>query len=130
MPPNPSELLMRPEMDALVKELRSSFDFIVIDTPPLSYVADAFVLSKYADHILFVIRQDYTPNAALQSLEEFYQMGKLTGVSILFNDLRKSGLGYGYGGGYGYGYGYNYNGYSYGYGVGKKKNKDEGYYSE
>lgn len=125
MPPNPSELLIRPAMDKLVKDLRQNFDFIVIDTPPLSFVADAFVISKYADHSIFVIRQNFTPNLALQSLEEFYQMGKLTNISILFNDLRKSGLGYGYGG-YGYGYGY---GYSYDYGIGKK-DVTGGYYDE
>lgn len=129
MPPNPSELLIRPAMDQLMSELRAKFDFIVIDTPPLSFVADAFVISKYADHSIYVIRQNFTPNIALQSLEEFYQMGKLTNISILFNDLRKSGLGYGYGG-YGYGYGYGY--YSYGYGLnGRQKKQREGsYYSE
>lgn len=125
MPPNPSELLLRPEMENLMTELRKSFDFVVIDTPPISFVADAFVLSSYADHTLFVIRQDFTPNVALKSLDEFYQMGKLTNVSILFNDLRKSGFGYGYGS-YGYGYGY---GYRYGYGYGKKDNTG-GYYTE
>jgi len=81
----------------------------------------------YADHTLYVIRQDFTPNAALQSLEEFYQTGKLQNISILFNDLRKTGFGYGYGyGGYGYGYNYGY-GYRNGY-SGKKENND--YYSE
>jgi len=107
MPPNPSELLLRPAMKELIDELRLSFDFVIIDTPPLSYVADAFVLSIYADHTLYVVRQDFTPLAVLRTLEDFYQMGKLTNISILFNDLRKTGLGYGYGG-YGYGYGYKY----------------------
>ena len=93
MPPNPSELLIRPAMDNLMAELREKFDFIIIDTPPLSFVADAFVISKYADHSIYVIRQDFTPNVALQSLEEFYQMGKLTNISILFNDLEKIRLG-------------------------------------
>ncbi|HEY9049479.1 MAG TPA: polysaccharide biosynthesis tyrosine autokinase [Ohtaekwangia sp.] len=125
MPPNPSELLIRPAMEKLINHLKEQFDYVIMDTPPLSYVTDAFVLSTFADHTLFVIRQNYTPRAALQSLEEFYATGKLSNISILFNDLRKSGLGYGYGG-YGYGYGY---GYNYGYGYGIKKNKSgEGYY--
>ncbi len=122
MPPNPSELLLRPAMSKLISELRERFDFVVIDTPPLSFVADAFVLSTYADHTLYVIRQDFTPNMALTSLEEFYETGKFTNISILFNDLRKSGLGYGYDYGYGYGYGYDY-----GY---KKNDKSSGYYNE
>ncbi|RAW01476.1 capsular biosynthesis protein [Pseudochryseolinea flava] len=131
-PPNPSELLMRPAMEKLMANLRDQFDYIIVDTPPLSYVSDAFVLSKYADHSLFLVRQDFTPKTALLSLDDFFVAGKLSKISILFNDLRKTGLGYGYGN-YGYGYGYGYGGgYGYGYGInlGKKKKDDgEGYYS-
>lgn len=121
MPPNPSELLLRPKMDDLLKLLREQFDCIVIDTPPLSFVADAFVLSKYADHSIFVVRQDFTPRAALTSLQEYFATRKLTNISVLFNDLQKSGPGYGY-------YNHSYSGYGYyGYGYGQKSN-DEGYY--
>jgi capsular exopolysaccharide synthesis family protein len=119
MPPNPSELLIRPVMDNLMNDLRQQFDFIIMDTPPLSFVADAFVLSKYADHTLFVIRQDFTPKTALYSLDDYYTTGKLPKVSILFNDLQKSGLGYGYDR-YGYGYGY--------FSSGQREDKS-GYYS-
>ena len=111
MPPNPSELLLRTEMDELIAKLRSSYDFVVIDTPPLSLVSDAFVLARYADHTLYVIRQNFTPRIAITSLDENYTSGKLSNISILFNDLKKTGLGYGYGGyGYSYGYGYGYGG--------------------
>jgi capsular exopolysaccharide synthesis family protein len=128
MPPNPSELLLRPAMDKLIGELRKDFDFIVVDTPPLSFVADAFMLSRHADHTIYVVRQDYTPRTAVQALDEYYSTGKLTNISILFNDLRKSGMGYGYGAGYGYGYGYNY-GYG-GNGLKKRKGTNHGYYSD
>jgi capsular exopolysaccharide synthesis family protein len=129
MPPNPSELLLRPAMEELVSYLRGKFDYVIIDTPPLSLVTDAFVLSKYVNHTLFVIRQDYTPKEALHSFDEFYRSGRLLRVSVLFNDLRKSGLGYGYGGysyGYGYGTGYHYGGY---YGRKKGRNGSD-YYQE
>jgi len=124
MPPNPSELLLRPAMSELIEKLKERFDYIIIDTPPITLVTDAFVLSNYADHILFIVRQDYTPREALVSLEEFHSSGKLRNVSILFNDLRKSGLGYGYGS-YGYGQGYGY-GYGYGYGESAGKGKKKG----
>lgn len=122
MPPNPSELLIRPKMKALIDALQHEFDYVIVDTPPLSLVADAFVLSRFANHTIFVVRQDYTPKAALNVLEEHFSNGKLSNISILFNDLKKTGLGYGYGHGYGYGYGY---GYNYNKGLGKKIN---GYY--
>jgi capsular exopolysaccharide synthesis family protein len=130
MPPNPSELLLKPILGDLLNDLKQRYDFIIIDTPPLGLVTDAFVLSRYADHMLFVVRQSYTPKAALYTLDEYYVSGKLNNLSILFNDLRKTGLGYGYGYKYGYGYGYGY-GYAYGYGFGKKKSKNgSDYYAD
>lgn len=108
-PPNPSELLLKPQMKELVEQLQHRYDFIVLDTPPMGLVTDAFVLAEFASHILFVVRQGFTPMPVLESLEEYHQRGKLPNISIVFNDLRKSGLGYGYGSyGYGYGYGYGY----------------------
>ncbi|MFN5555526.1 MAG: polysaccharide biosynthesis tyrosine autokinase, partial [Chryseotalea sp.] len=87
-PPNPSELLLKPQMKELVEHLRQRYDFIVLDTPPLGLVTDAFVLAALANHILFVVRQGFTPLPVLQSLEEYHQRGKLQNISIVFNDLR------------------------------------------
>jgi capsular exopolysaccharide synthesis family protein len=126
VPPNPSELLMRKEMAELILKLREEYDYVLIDTPPVGIVTDAFVLAPLADHVLFVVRQNYTPRVVLRALEEYHHNGKFEKASIVFNDLRKSGFGYGYGyKSYSY-YGYD-RGYSYYYGRKKKKNGD-GYY--
>ncbi len=121
VPPNPAELMLRPLMDKMMEELRLEFDFIILDTPPVALVTDAFVLSKYADHSLFLVRQNYTPRMVLHTIQDYYQDNRIKNISILLNDIYKSGLGYGYGYGYGYSYGY---GYGYGYGNGY------GYYEE
>lgn len=111
VPPNPSELLMTDRFEELIKEALETYDYIVVDTPPLALVTDAFILAKFADHIVFITRQNFTPKAFLNDVNELYNSGKLKNISILLNDIYKSGLGYGYG--YGHGYGYNY-GYGYG----------------
>src|SRR5690606_7371592 len=49
VPPNPSELLLTARMDAFMEEVRKRYDYIIIDSPPLAIVTDAFVLSNYAD---------------------------------------------------------------------------------
>ena len=71
VPPNPSELLSSPRMRKLLIELRSQFDLIVIDTPPVLPVVDALVLSELADSTLLVARQGMTPQT---SLRRAYQM--------------------------------------------------------
>lgn len=121
VPPNPSELLLTSRMREFMTLARSRYDFIILDTPPLGIVTDAFSLAQYADHSLFLVRQNYTPKILLKNIEDYYGSGKLKNISLVFNDIYKSGLGYGYGYG-GYGYGYNY-------GYGKSKN-GYGYYSE
>ncbi len=124
VPPNPSELLLSPRMTQFIDEARAKYDFIIIDTPPMAIVTDAFVLAPFADHMLFLVRQNYTPKMLIKNVNDFYVSGKLKNISIVLNDIYKSGPGYGYGG-----YGYDY--YSYGYGYGNKKGKDGyGYYSE
>jgi len=119
VPPNPSELLLTDRFETLIKEALAEYDYIIIDSPPLAIVTDAFVLSKYADHTIFVTRQNFTPKSFLHDIQEFYNSGKLKNLSIVLNDIYKSGLGYGYGYGYSYGYGYGY----------VTKNHGKGYYS-
>lgn len=118
VPPNPSELVLGSRMEAFFREARARYDYIIVDSPPLAIVADAFILADKADHMIFVTRQDYTPKQMLKSLDEHYKSGRIKNISLLLNDIFKSGPGYGYGYSYGYGYGY-----------GKKKN-GHGYYTD
>jgi capsular exopolysaccharide synthesis family protein len=120
VPPNPSELILSKRMGEFMKLAKEKFDIVIIDSPPLAIVADAFELAKFSDHTIFLVRQDYTPKAMLRAIEDFHSSGKLSNVSIVLNDIYRSGLGYGYGYGYTYGYGYY-----------KAKHKNgEGYYSD
>ncbi len=126
VPPNPSELLLTHKMSRFIEEAKERYDYIIIDTPPLALVTDAFVMADHADHILFMVRQNFTPKSLLINIHDFYATGKIKHISIVLNDIYKSGPGYGYGYGYEYGYGY-------GYGLrsnGKKKHHGHGYYSE
>ncbi len=108
IPPNPTELLMRPAMDDLMAKLKSTYAYIVIDTAPVGLVSDAFALMKYADASLFVARQGYTPRPQIEYVNGLYKEGKIRNVGFVLNDVPTS-RGYGYGpyryGGYGnYGY--------------------------
>nr|WP_239579288.1 polysaccharide biosynthesis tyrosine autokinase [Microlunatus panaciterrae] len=71
IPPNPSELLGSPTMEKVVAELRSSYDVVVIDSPPLLPVTDAAVTSVQADGVLFVVRHGKTRrDQVLQSMSQ------------------------------------------------------------
>ncbi|PZU94485.1 MAG: lipopolysaccharide biosynthesis protein [Pseudanabaena sp.] len=53
---NPSGLLDSPKLGATIKELYNHYDFIIIDTPPLSIAADAIILGQLSDNILLIAR--------------------------------------------------------------------------
>ncbi|MCB0473629.1 MAG: polysaccharide biosynthesis tyrosine autokinase, partial [Flavobacteriaceae bacterium] len=60
IPPNPSELILNEQMGHLMDYLKKSYDYIIIDTPPVGLVSDAIELFRYADAVMYVIRQNYT----------------------------------------------------------------------
>ncbi|MEJ7676478.1 MAG: hypothetical protein WKG06_01070 [Segetibacter sp.] len=82
----------------------------------MGLVSDAKVLSRFADAIIFIVRQRYTPKKQLEFINELFVKKTFSNLSLLVNDVKlngaKSYYGYGYSYGYGYGYGskmtYNY----------------------
>lgn len=100
-------------MRALIKDLKSKYDIIILDTAPSELLADAPLLGKYVDAALYVIRYDYTK---LREIREGVESLALSGIDMLgyvFNGDNSSG-------GQGYGYGYrrygNYGSYGSHYG--------------
>jgi tyrosine-protein kinase len=57
LPLNPSELLGSSQMAAVLRTLRSTYDFVLIDAPPVLEVTDAAVVAARADGVLVVVRQ-------------------------------------------------------------------------
>jgi chain length determinant protein tyrosine kinase EpsG len=60
LPPNPQELLSRPAFAALVKDLQSLYDVVILDTPPASRYADAQSITFRAGDALVVARKNHT----------------------------------------------------------------------
>ncbi len=119
IPPNPSELILGDSMQEMIEELKKTYDYIVLDTPPVGLVSDAMELSQFCDVTLYVIRQNFTKKEMLTLLNNRTKRGELNNVSVIFNGYENKAK---YGVGYGYGYGY---GYSYGYGYGSGYHEEE-----
>ncbi len=58
--PNPSELLGSDRMKQMLKLLHEKFSMIIMDTPPIEFIADALVLNSLVHNILFVVRYGKT----------------------------------------------------------------------
>ncbi|MBS2211491.1 polysaccharide biosynthesis tyrosine autokinase [Carboxylicivirga mesophila] len=59
-PPNPSELIENENTEKLLEELREQYDFIIIDSAPVSLTSEGSVLSKFSDMVLYVLRMKHT----------------------------------------------------------------------
>lgn len=144
IPPNPAELLSSQEMEQLLEELGQVYDYIFIDTPPVTVVTEAAAMAKAASGVILVIRQNNTIYESIDRARDSLNLASAKILGYILNDVDTGAYGYGYGkygrygkarrysyrkgyGGYGYGYGYGYdysNNYgSYGYGYGYKDRK-------
>ncbi len=61
IPRNPSELLSSRKMRSVLDELRSKFDYVIIDSPPIMPLTDACVIGSQADGVIFVVQAHRTP---------------------------------------------------------------------
>lgn len=102
IPPNPSELIASIETKKLFEKLSKIYDYIIIDTPPIGLVTDAFLLMEHADVNLFIARQDFTVKKIFESIIKDIEQKELPNFSILINDVKPQKGSYGYGYGYGY----------------------------
>ena len=123
IPPNPAELIASEKCDEFFKLLKEKYDYIIIDTPPLGLVTDAFLLMRFADVKLFIVRQGLTNKNIFGSIIKDLEDRGID-ASIVINGIQTN-KGY-YGKRYGsYRYGY---GYAYGYGYGRYGSQHSGYY--
>ena len=99
IPPNPSELISREQLDRAIQHLRNHYDFVLLDTPPVGLVSDTLSIARTADLSLFVCRADYTPRNSFELINSLKAEEKLPKLNIVLNgmDLKKKKYGYYYG---------------------------------
>jgi polysaccharide biosynthesis transport protein len=96
---NPTELLAGHRMRSLVEELAKRFDIVLIDSPPVLPVADALILSGYANAVLLVVAAGHTRRAELRRAAEKLAQASAPVVGAVLNKATAQD-GYGYYGGY------------------------------
>ena len=123
IPPNPTELLSRKNLEEVLDLLNEEYDYIILDTAPVGLVTDTLQIARFANVSCFVCRADYTPKTSISLLNSLVQDGKLPNASIVLNGVdmskKKHSYYYSYGhyGKYGYSYYGSYGKYSkYSYG--------------
>ena len=97
IPPNPTELLQSQATAKLLAELRSMYDLVIIDAPPLLPVADAAILAREVDGAIVVVHYGRTTKDQLQSAHNRLDAVDARVLGVAMNMSPKQGLrGYGY----------------------------------
>jgi tyrosine-protein kinase Etk/Wzc len=106
LPPNPSELILTNTMKTLLDKLKESYDYIIMDTPPVGLVTDALILMNYSDISFAIVRANYTRKEFIKNLDRLSKEHSHNHVGMILNGVEIGDkYGYGYGVSYGYGYG-------------------------
>jgi succinoglycan biosynthesis transport protein ExoP len=94
----PWNLFYSPRMSRLLKRLRTEFDMIMIDAPPMIHLADARVLGRLADGVILVVRAGQTTTeSALFASQRFAEDGTRVLGTVLNSWDPKTSRHYGYG---------------------------------
>lgn len=122
IPPNPSELLGNPRMQRMLDKMSQTYDFILVDTPPVGVVSDVCVVGNILDGVLFLVRQNYTEKEVVSRGIKQLEISGAKLMGFVLNGADKSHSGrygkkYRYKSRYKY---YRYGSYGYGYGYGRK----------
>jgi capsular exopolysaccharide synthesis family protein len=129
VPPNPSELILLPTLRETVEYLKTKYDYVVIDTPPVGLVTDALEIMAFSDYPIYILRAAYSNRSFIVNINKLMIENNIKHLSCILNDFGRGASSYGYYYGYGQGYGYGY-GYGYGQGYGYGSSYGYGYYGD
>ena len=73
--PNPTELLINEKIEKLLNHLKNQFNYVIIDTPPIEFIPDAFVLNKIVNNMLIITRYKTTNlNQLSKKIREYTEL--------------------------------------------------------
>lgn len=93
IPPNPAEILGKPEMKILLDTIRSQFDYIIIDNAPSALVTDGHIISQLSDLNIFVLRYGVSQKNQIDMINEYVAQKLINNVAILVNDIKINSFG-------------------------------------
>ena len=124
LPPNPSELLSSTQFRDLLETFSQTYDYIIIDTPPVNVVSDAMVLRDDVGGVVIVVGYSDSTYADIAELMKRSETSGTNTLGFVVNNITESKSGAYSRYKYKYKYGYRY-GNSYGYGGRVQARKDE-----
>ena len=96
IPPNPAELLSKPEMKAMIDKLRLSYDYILLDNAPITFVTDGLIMSQLSDLNMFILRYGISRKQQIDIINHHGDKKLINHLAIVVNDIKPNAFGYAY----------------------------------
>ncbi|HTP07531.1 MAG TPA: polysaccharide biosynthesis tyrosine autokinase [Anaerolineae bacterium] len=96
IPPNPADMLGSKRMGQLIEELRTKAEIVIFDTPPVTAVADASILSVRVDGVLLVVRSGRTRRSPMQHSKDILATAGANLLGVVMNQVPTRGKSYQY----------------------------------
>lgn len=102
---SPTEVLETEKFSDFIDWARDDFDIVIIDSPPIGVIHDAYIYGRYSDEVVLVVKQNATTKDSLayHAKELQRKSCSIAGVVLNHYEIQAGGLG---SGDYAYGYGY------------------------
>jgi capsular exopolysaccharide synthesis family protein len=97
VPPNPSELLASARMKNFLNEVENDYDYVIIDSPPAGGFADAAMLSKLCDGVLFICASGQAKKEHIKKTVDSFEKINSKVIGVVVNKISKKTLRYEYG---------------------------------
>ena len=96
VPPNPSEMLGRPEMRKLIEKVRVAFDYVILDNAPTGLVTDGVIVSQLSDLNIFVLRYGISRKQQLGLINHYAVKNMISHMAIVVNGIKSNAFGFAY----------------------------------
>ena len=90
-PPNPVELLSSARMKKAMDHWRQTYDYVILDLPPVGEVSDAMTMANVADGMLLVVRQNYCDRGVLSEAVQQFDFVNAKTLGVVFNCTSDNG---------------------------------------
>ena len=101
--PNPSALVSGPLFQEMMQFVKSVYDYVIVDTPPLNLVIDGLLIAKQCDGAVLVVESGLTERAQAEKARRQMEYAGINILGAVVNKVKLTERRYGYGYGYGYG---------------------------
>ncbi len=98
--PNASELIVDPMLEEMIKELKTMYDYVILDTPPVGLLSDALALMKFSDLNIYVLKAGFSKKDFVDIAHQIVEKNNVKHMVFLLNNVNVKNIPAGYGGGY------------------------------